>query len=203
MKLKVEAFSPLDGIAIVRSGQNLRLIRPPYELNDTPILSEDCVNDALLNHGFSTLGQHFPGWQQLIEFLNDQVIASRRSLGKQIPACIPTKEILDVAPAEVLHNFLDRVERELIPQRSFDHAEDFLLLLLSREPTHGPEICARAAHLLMQNKEARKKVEAGISEITKRDVRFTTLEQHPSVFAWSVRLSNIIRERGCIFVPTS
>ena len=100
----------------------------------------------------------------------------------------------------MLSSFLDRVEREIIPQRLFDNAEDFLLAFLaSRALGHQPELGARAAALLQRNKEARKKSEAGISELANRDIRFPSLEQKQGDFALSVRLTKLIRERGCVF----
>ena len=52
MTLKLEAISPAEGIGIIRSGQTIRLVRPPYVLHDAPVLPEDSVQDAILRHGF-------------------------------------------------------------------------------------------------------------------------------------------------------
>jgi hypothetical protein len=169
-------------------------------LHGAPVLPEDSVQDAILRHGFSAAQEQFDNWKDAIVFLNQQAVAARRSLGKEIPDAISGKDILNVAPSEVLSSFLDRVEREIIPQRLFDNAEDFLLAFLaSRALGHQPELGARAAALLQRNKEARKKSEAGISELANRDIRFPSLEQKQGDFALSVRLTKLIRERGCVF----
>jgi hypothetical protein len=204
MKLELEALSQAEGIGIIRSGRTLRLVRPPYTLQDAPILSEDSLQDAILCHGFSASGQQFQSWEDAIAFLNQQAVAARRLLGKEIPETIPGPDILDVAPPEVLSAFLDRVERQIIPQRLFDHAEDFLLALLkSKAPTHQPRLGHKAAELLQLNSEARKKADAGISQLASRDVRFPSLERRRGDFEWSVRLAELIRERGCVFAPAS
>ena len=204
MKLKFEALSPAEGIGIIRSGQTLRLVRPPYASHDTPILAEESVQDAILRHDFSASREEFENWEDAIAFLNQQAVAARRSVGKDIPNSIPGRDILDVAPPEVLSTFLDRVERDIIPQRLFDHAEDFLLALLtSSARTCQLDVSARAAGLLQRNKEARKKSEAGISELANGGVRFLSLEKKSAELEWSARLTEIIKRRGCIFAPAS
>lgn len=203
MKLKLEALSPAEGIGIVRKGQTLRLIRPPYVSHDAPVLTEESLQNAILRHGFSASQEQFVSWEDVITFLNQQVVAVRRSLGKEIPDSIPGSDILDVAPLEVLSSFLDRVETDLIPQRLFDHAENFLLALLaSSAQTRYPGVGSRAAKLLQRNKDARKQVEAWISEQANRDVRFPSLEKHGEL-ELSARLAELIRTRGCVFVPAS
>jgi hypothetical protein len=200
MKLKLEALSPAEGIGIIRSGQTLRLVRPPYALQDAPRLSEESLEDAIVRHGFSGSSEQFRSWEDAISFLNQQAVAARRLLGKEIPDAIPGPDILNVAPPEVLCDFLDRVESEIIPQRLFDHAEDFLLAVLLNKPwTSQPEICQRAAELLQRNNEARKKADAGISELANRDIRFPSLERKQAEFERSIRLAELIRERRCVF----
>jgi hypothetical protein len=203
MKLKLEALSPAEGIGIIRTGQTLRLIRPPYLSHDAPVLAEESLQDAILHHGFSASGEQFASWEDAITFLNQQAVAVRRSLGKEIPDSIPGRDILDVAPPEVLSSFLDRVEGEMIPQRLFEHAEEFLLALLeSSARTRHPDVGNRAVTLLQRNKDARKQSEAGISELANRDVRFPSLEKHGER-EWSDRMAELIRGRGSVFAPAS
>lgn len=200
MTLKVEALSEAEGIGIIRSGSALRLVRPPYALRDAPVLSEDSLHDAILHHGFSALAEEFENWGDLIAFLNGRVVAVRRLIGRGIPDAIPAEDLIDVAPPEVLSGFLNRIEEEFIPQRLFDQAERFLLAVLtSKVLTQQLELRSRAARLLRLNSEARKKVDAGISDLASRAVRFPTLEQKQDEYAWSIRVTDIIRERGCVF----
>lgn len=200
MKLELEALSPAEGIGIIRSGQTLRLVRPPYTRHDAPALSEESLQDAILRHGFSAFRQQFQTWEDAIIFLNQQAAITRRSLGKEVPIDIPGPEIFDVAPPEVLDAFLDRIERETIPRRRFDHAEDFLLALLrSKACTRQPSIVPRAAGLLQRNNEARRSADAGMTELASRDIRFPNLAGKPDDLARSVLMTGIIRERGCVF----
>src|SRR5208337_3905360 len=122
------------------------LIRPPYSSGVASVLPEDCLEDAITRHGFSASAEEFASWEEVIAFLNQRVVAARRSLGMDTPGSIPGGAILEAAPTEVLEHFLDRVENELIPQGLFDGAEDLLLALLaSTVRSKCPEIATRAA----------------------------------------------------------
>lgn len=204
MTLIVEAMSPAEGIGIIRCGQSLRFVRPPYTLAGSHVLAEDSLQDAILKHGFSSSDKQFQTWEEVIAFLNEAAAAFRRALGKEIPEEIPGQDIIDIAPPEVLNAFLDRIEKDLIPQRLFDHAEGLLLALLkSKAWTRQPEIVNRAAELLQRNGESRKKAAEGLSELVSRDIRFQGLENKPGELERSNKMGEQIRERGSIFALAS
>jgi hypothetical protein len=199
MSMKLEAVSPAEGIGIVRTGQTLRLIRPPYSFADAPIVTEESLQDAIIHHGFSACAAEFAGWEEAIAYLNQQATAARRSLGKDIPDSIPGGAILDVAPPEVLARFLDRVEKEIIPQRLFEHADNFLLALLGSDAaSRHAEIRTRAVRLLRHSRNARRRSEEGQNGLASRDIRFVGLEKRGEL-EWSTRLAETIRERRCVF----
>ncbi len=151
MSITLEAFSPTDAVAIIRSKQSLRLCRPPYKQFNTIKLPESAIEDAVLNHDFHASGASFENWAAVIHFLNQQLIAYRESSGRPVPETLNMIEILDVAPLTVLQNFLKKVENELIPQRQFAHAKNFLIALLkSNVKQEYPELITTAANLLEQ-----------------------------------------------------
>lgn len=203
MSLKLEALSAVDGTGIVRAGQILRLVRPPYTLRGSPVLPEESVQDAILRHGFWASQEQFASWEELIDFLNRQVVVARRALGKEIPDSISGEDIVDVASEEDLSVFLACVETDLIPKRMFDHAENFLVAFLASSALNRyPALGSRAAKLLRQTKQARRAAEAAASELASRDLRFPSLERHGEV-ARSARVAeNIIRWRS-VFAPAS
>jgi hypothetical protein len=199
MNLKLEAHSPVDGFGIVRVGSKLRLIRPPYSSASTPVLPEEALQDAVIRHGFFASAIEFANWRELIDYLNGQLVTARRSLGAGLPDSVDGTSILEVAPREILEQFLDRVEKDIIPQRLFDHAEEFLLKLLgSSAGASSPEIRNRAVRLLQLNKSKRTQFEIGEGELTKRDVRFAGLEKSGELER-SLEWAKTIRERGCVF----
>lgn len=199
MKLKLEAFFPAEGVGIIRSGNTLRLARPPYTLQGSPNLVEASIEDAILRHGFHASQQEFDNWEEAIGFLNQQAFETRQSAGQKIPSSTSGKDILDVAPLEVIHSLLDRVEYEIIPQRLFDHAEDFLLATLTSSAQRWPEVVKRAADLLHRIKSIKKISESTVFEWTNGDVRFASLAKNPSERDLSARSADQIKRRGCLF----
>lgn len=151
MSIILEAFSPVDAVAIIRSSQHIRLYRPPYQQSNSIELPESAIEDAVLNHDFHASGTSFESWAAVIAFLNQQLIAYRESCGRPVVETLNAIEILDVAPLEILQSFLNKVENELIPQRQFAHATNFLLALLkSHAAQEHPELISPAANLLEQ-----------------------------------------------------
>src|ERR1035437_3996828 len=98
MTVRLEAISEVDGTGIVRSGEVLRLLRPPYTLQGSPVLSEESLHEAISRFGFSPSREEFPGWEQAIEFLNFKTAESRRALGIELPGAIDGAGVIEAAP---------------------------------------------------------------------------------------------------------
>jgi hypothetical protein len=198
MSLRLEAICAPEGTAIVRDGETLRLLRPPYTRLSSPVLPEESIHDAILRHGFTSAHEEFATWEQVIDFLNQQVVEARRELGKDIPDTVPGG-IIDVAPEEVVLDFLDRIERDLIPQGKLDHADNLLFAVLtSRILMNCPNLGMRAADLLRRSRAARDRIDEGIGELSRRDLRFQSLERHGQLER-SKMVSEGIRRRGNVF----
>lgn len=200
MMLLLQALAPTEGIGIVRVDESLRLVRPPYLRSDSPVISLEALQDALLRCGFCVPDRvEFETWEGLIGYLREQIVACRRALGTEIPASIAGVDILDMAPPELISSHLDRLENTLIPGRMFEEAESFLLALLeSGVPDRDRAIARRAAKLLRQNKEARERAATAISGLGRPDLRFPTLAKSGKLEE-SERQANGIRERGSVF----
>ncbi len=156
MTFKLEAFSPPEGIGIVRAGKDLRLVGPPYLLDESAVVPEDSIREAILKYGYSSSGEDFNTWDQLKNFLNSQVVEARRALGQQIPE-INDADILEIAPADALERFLDRIELQLTSDRQFDQVENSLLTLLSNDSfLRNTSLTQRAAGLFRRYSLARR-----------------------------------------------
>ncbi len=198
MSITLEAICAPDGTGIVREGKTLRLLRPPYTRLSSAVLPEESIQEAVLRYGFASAHKEFVTWEEVINFLNQQVVEARRALGKEVPDTMPG-DIVDVAPEEVVMDFLDRVERDLIPHGKLDHAENLLFAVLtSKKLAHNPNLGMRAAELLRQSRAARNRIDGGLTELTKRDLRFHSLERHDQLRrCW--KRSEEITKRGNIF----
>jgi len=202
MKLKLEAALAVEGTGIIRSGEILRLLRPPYLLHESPVLPEESIADAISRCGFVPSSEQFATWEEAICFLNKEVMERRRALNRELPDLISGSELVGVAPEDVLTKFLDRVEQELIPKGNFEHAENLLLAIVSSDAvTRYPSLVTRAAKLLLANQTLHKTTEAAICGLANRDLRFTSLEKHGELKK-SVKLAEDIRKRG-FFAPVA
>lgn len=175
MSLIIEAYSPPEGIALVRDAQqSLRLVRPPYLNRQSPILAETAVREAVEKHDFFACGQTFADWQAVIDFLNGEVATARAQAGLALPEETPAQALLELAPPEIIEGFLQRVAAELIPQRQFEHAENFLIALLQAQPEKYGK---RAADLLNDCREARNRLTASEANWQQSAPWFPSLEQ--------------------------
>lgn len=203
MTIQLEALSPAEGAGIVRVGDALRLVRPPYRLDQSPVLPGACIQDAILKHGYSASTEAFSTWEDLIEFLNRQARDARLLLGHGIPDTIAAEDIIGAATPAVLSVFLDRVRTELIPRRLFKGAEAVLLAILASSIVKAhPALLDRAVKLLAENHNARERAAESMAAITARDLRFESLERHGEL-GRSGMITGVIRDRGCIFAGCS
>jgi len=199
MKLLLEALLPTEGTGIVRLGNSIRLIRPPYKLANSPIVPEDSIGRAISQCGYSAASEEFVSFEELIEFLNETTSKSRAEGKIDLPESISAESILETAPVGVLSNFLDRVENELIPARAFSHAENILLALVGHdEAVRDAALRGRTVALLKRTKEARLGALASMQTIELDDVRFGSLRRHNQVEKCARRAA-LIQEQGSMF----
>ncbi len=190
MMLKLEAYSPHEGIGIIRSEDTLRLVRPPYSLRNSTVLGEAAIGDAILNHGFSSFDKQFCNWEEAIGFLNQCVVDSRRDSEYPVPEAISYDEILAAAPAEVISTFLDKVEHELIPKRLFDHAENVLVAVLNSDSViHNRR---RAGELLKGLRMAERNSQLNFAKFSSEDARLASLKKNPALVEFASNASRCL-----------
>ena len=160
--LRLLAASHGDGWAYVRSLDGVYLVRPPYTKANRARVDDRTIQKAVATYGFCADERPFPDWKALISYLNQKVAESRRLDDEEVAQRSLGEEYLQVAPPEDLHHFLDRLERELLPDRKLDQAERVLLGMLRIPDIRGnQELVARALDLL--ETVARERREAGES----------------------------------------
>ena len=94
MSLRLEALSATDGTGIIRSEHTLRLLRPPDILQDSPVLREESIEDAILRYGFSASREQFVTWEEAIDYLNRQAVVSLLGTGQTNPQSIASADII-------------------------------------------------------------------------------------------------------------
>jgi len=179
--LELLAVAPEDGWAFVRVKGTTCLVRPPYAKSNVIQADDAAVETALFKHGFvSPSGKRtFVDWAALVAFLNQQVLQSRADAGQPLPELGAGKELLMIAPREVLDSFLDRVENELLPEHQLDHASNLLTAMLRAPAARtNTQICDRVSVLLGKVQESRAAAETfrwEVARISNFDSVFPTI----------------------------
>jgi len=197
--LELLAISREDGWAFVRTDGNVHLIRPPYSGANRQTVPEDEVGAAVNKHGFSAASESFDTWKDLIGFLEEQVAESRAASGQDMSDAELGKTLLRDAPAEILYQFLERAEREWLPQGKWSALENMLLdILTSPQAKEDGKLLDRAQALLRMSKARKEQVvdgrrrEFGVEAIREAFPRLK--DQAEDVYALSIEIA----ERGCV-----
>ncbi|MBN2207944.1 MAG: hypothetical protein JW759_01420 [Candidatus Coatesbacteria bacterium] len=201
--LELLAIAAEDGWAYVRNETGIYLVRPPYAKSTRQFTDMHTVDKAVVGYGFTGMRKEFPGWEELIAFLREQIDASLKARGMELARSGLGEEMLRLAPPDVLARFLDRVENELLPQHEWDHAENLLLAVL-KLPVIGAdaELYRRTIDLLDANRDKRKKarqarrmLETGGLDLGR--IARLTVRRYPE--EWVVAYTQQFEERGQIF----
>jgi hypothetical protein len=140
------AIAAGSGWAIVRHDDRTYLVRPPYVASNRSEVSDSTVERAISGYGFASASEDFPDWAALVDRLREGIIQVRGQVPAEGEAGM---KLLAQAPPAILERYVERVERELIPNGEFRAAMKLLsaLLTLDRVKT-DPEMAARVANLL-------------------------------------------------------
>lgn len=157
MKIELVAISELDGSAFCRVEKQIYSLEPPYNSQNRVKVDENGLGKAILHYGFSSTHKEFSDWESLIDYLNSAVKETRKAKSLHISNIDLNKDIIDLAPVEILERYLTRIEQKLIPNRQFDHAENILLTMInSGNVRKHNDILKKAVALLGKVIEKRK-----------------------------------------------
>jgi len=133
MKIKMVALAPFDGWAFAIKDERLYLLRPPYHLRDLMESSEAELINAISHYHFRKCNKSFKSISEAVHFLKETYAKEIEKMGFSLPDPKELKSLLEFANSEVLTDYLDKTEKEFIPNRCFDVAESLALELLRLE----------------------------------------------------------------------
>src|ERR1017187_8750773 len=179
--LELVAASLEDGWAFVKKAGRLLLLKPPYrQVNVIPV-SEDILEKALHAYGFASIHVPYDTWNQLIAFLRAELSKVHESKLNVLPGVEMMYELLFDAPRDILVDYLNRTESELIPNREWPAALDLLTVLMRVDSVRGePDLYARAINLLRRCSKGLADAKVGREELTADTVawRFPGVAKH-------------------------
>ncbi len=158
--LNIVALSPGDGWAVVRQGDDLLLVRPPYRRSNQRPVDDAYVEMVISRCGFRQPDEpmELPGWSALVAYLNHQVEAARAEQGQTLDDQGLSERLLPMAPEPVLRGFLERTRKELPSDpAAWGDAERLLLVLLRLPQVRGSsDMNAETVELLDRLSEAKR-----------------------------------------------
>ena len=131
--IRITAIAPYDGWAFISKEEKIFLLKPPYESLGISEASENVVENAVGKYGFEKCDIAFSSMEEVIRYIKDQFITSRKDLGIETPSSEELKDLLKYFEDDVLLEYLRRAREELIPQGRFDAAEAIALDILKLE----------------------------------------------------------------------
>lgn len=167
MKIKIIAIAPNDGWAFIMKEEKIFLLRPPYISSNQIEVSKKTVENAIHSHGFGECDITLNRINEVVRFLKEQYIKSKKNQGIDLPSSKQLRKLLEYAPDEVLLEYLSRAEKELISEGKFDAAESIAMELMKLDRAKGnPEMLEKAMNVLKKCRHEAKKREKLITEIS-------------------------------------
>lgn len=177
MKIKMIAIAPYDGWAFIIKEEQLYLLRPPYRAKDLVEVAEKDLENAVHKYGFQECDQAFNNLAETIGFLNEIYIESIKKKGISLPDKEQLQELLVYATEEILMGYLEKAEREFIPQRNLDAAESIALALLPLDKViQNEDLFQKTIGILKRCKEERERLNNIIKTPDKTPGIFPTAE---------------------------
>lgn len=202
MEIKVIAIAPNDGWAFIIKEDEMFLMRPPYTSNHMLEATQKTVQNALHMHGFEVCDQSFGNWKEVIDFLKNKYVEAIKSRGIDLPSKDELGEILKYATDDILLRFLERAEKELIPQGKREAARSIALDIMKLEKAKSnTEIHDKALRVFDKCAQAERGMdelvqEAGNQQETWKD-KFRRATEKYSAEAIDTRTKSV-RENGQI-----
>ena len=162
MEIKVIAIAPNDGWAFIKTAEGIFLLRPPYISSNQTEVTQSDVEKALHLHGFEECDSSFDNKREVIGFLKDKYVESMKNRGIELPSPDELKELLKYATDDALLRFLERAEKELIPDGKRKAARSIALDIMKLEKAKSnPKIYDKALSVFDKCDQA----ERGMAEL--------------------------------------
>jgi hypothetical protein len=159
MKIRAIAIAPHDGWAFIVKEKKIFLLRPPFVCSNQKEVPLEVVENATNIHGFDECDITFDSMNEVIRFLKDQYIRSKKDQGIDVPTSEELRELLKYLDDDVLLKYLRRAQNKLISEGNLDAAESVALEILKLERVKNcPEIQKMAIEIIERCKKERNRL---------------------------------------------
>lgn len=182
MEIKIIAISKNDGWAFIVIEENLFLLRPPYMPSNLIEVSEKDVENAIHLHGFESCDITQNNTKEVVRFLKEQYVESKKSQGIDSPTSNELKELLKYANNDILQEYLEKIKSELIPKGKLVEAEILALEMMKLEKVRSnADMYANVINIIEECVTRREKREKLTMEI-RNSKKENWKEKFPSAF---------------------
>lgn len=116
--IEIVGLDPAAGWAFVKQGEKCFLVRPPYTENNFQECTAMVIENAVMKHNFIASSHTVAGWPELFDYLRGHI--AREWVARDAARSLSvTSRLLRYASRDTVNRLLDRIERELLPEREF------------------------------------------------------------------------------------
>lgn len=152
--LKLRAVAYEDGYAVYQEGDRIYLIRPPYISRNKIPATETAVERAITIYGYAASEREFDSLSALITHLDAERIKHRKAAGEPDLSEEEVSQFIQKAPLNVIQDFLQRIDKELIPAHEWNAASRLLAdILLNPSVQASPILMQQCANLLRKSQQ--------------------------------------------------
>ena len=182
MGIEVIAIAPNDGWAFIKKEDSkIFLLRPPYTSSDQIKASEKDLENAIHLHGFEECDHSFSNIKEVIRFLKDKYVEAMKNLGIELPSLDDLKELLKYASDDILLEFLEKAERDLIPRGKLDVAISIALDIMKLEKARvNRKICNMAVAIIEECNQKKREKEELSETLVEESQRETWEDRFPN-----------------------
>jgi hypothetical protein len=198
---KLLALAAEDAYAFAEQNDELFLIRPPFTSRVKKQVPRAALETAIVRYGFMRSDQTFDSWSGLVQYLRDEFLRARRGTNQQPEDSDNIRRLVQRAPEEVVLQYLERIETELIPREEWSAAIELLTHLFRNVVAKGrPDLLDNCATLLERCETLRRARE---SFLTNCGDLITQQVDDGTESGWPVELGRRVRACGQLLLVGS
>jgi hypothetical protein len=182
MEIKIVAIAPNDGWGFIEKEGKISLLRPPYTSSNQTEVSWKFVENAIHLHGFDVCDIALNSVNEVVRYLKETYIESKKKQGVSLPSSEQLRELLKYATDDVLLEYLERAEKELIPEGKLDAAESIASELRKLERVRtNPKMLESVIEILEKCNKERKRMEEELAGEISNNREETWKDKFPDV----------------------
>lgn len=203
MKIRIIAMAQEDGWGIIKKDEQMFILRPPYKNSDLMEVSTKEFEKAISLYGFEECDIPLGSINEVITLLKGNYVEAMEKIGVGKLPSNQLREMLKYATEDILKEFLDRAQKDLIPSGKFDAAESIAFELMKIETvSKNSELLKMAVNVLEKCTQIKKERQSLAIMTTTNDNESWQNKFSSTIRKYSLKdiktLAQIISTRGKI-----